>query len=365
MNNDKIVYVLVTNGGGMDGRDHTDKGGKEIARNPKESEAAKPEKLDTEWHQVGDKMALVNMQTGAIVKEFDAAGKESKDSALKQRIVEEGGKEFYEYYDEKDPSKGDYRKYDADSPNTFKGKYVPDPAAKAQAITRKAEAGARFYRWLDQNPKATEQQVKDFIWNDSQESIRAGLPDQYQKGWDFISGPVQDARAAAVIQGTSVKPASAPDPMNAPNTSTGNTEGGTEGEATFFQGGKITSYGYKNDETPDQNSSDGIGAFVPDAEAKKIRAGQDSTYKLRAGDLAISPDVEESFREKGIKPGDRVTITYGNGSKHTGRWMDRTANDKQAEKLGLKPLRGRFDIYSPNGRHAKDGVKVVSFARVG
>jgi len=137
---------------------------------------------------------------------------------------------------------------------------------------------------------------------------------------------------------------------------------GSAGTPIYFQGGKITSYGYSNDETPDSNSSAGVGSFVPDSEEQKIKSGQSSTYKLREGDLAVSPDVEESFRENGIRPGQWVTITYADGSKHTGRWMDRTANDEQAAKLGLKKLRGRFDIYSPKGKHSRDGSKVVSYA---
>ncbi len=188
----------------------------EIARLPTALREDLNNKLDFVWTGKGDGNAKNPMkglgddilQQGLLAGMYGATEKWQDEKFL---------------YDKNDPSKGDYRKYDADSPNTFKGKYVPDPAAKAQAITRKAEAGARFYRWLDQNPKATEQQVKDFIWNDSQESIRAGLPDQYQKGWTgMITGPIADATAAAMIQGQTMKP---------PGMTDTKTTTGAQGEA--------------------------------------------------------------------------------------------------------------------------------------
>ncbi len=37
--------------------------------------------------------------------------------------------------------------------------------------------------------------------------------------------------------------------------------------------GRTTAYGYPNGETPDRNSSDGIGAWVSTAEAARITAG--------------------------------------------------------------------------------------------
>lgn len=116
--------------------------------------------------------------------------------------------------------------------------------------------------------------------------------------------------------------------------------------------GRTTAYGYRNDPTPDSNSSAGIGAFVPDDEAAKIKRGEPSDYRLRAGDLAVSPDIESQFRKQGISPGDQVTLAYADGTTHTGRWMDRTDGS----------LDGRFDLYSPNGPAANDGSRITGFA---
>lgn len=117
-------------------------------------------------------------------------------------------------------------------------------------------------------------------------------------------------------------------------------------------GGKVTSYGYASDETPDANSAAGIGAWVSDEEADRIRAGEDTPNKLRAGDLAVSPDIEEEFRRAGIAPGDTVTVRLDDGTQRQARWMDRTAAD----------LSGRFDFYSPDGIDPLDGRAVLGFS---
>ncbi len=115
--------------------------------------------------------------------------------------------------------------------------------------------------------------------------------------------------------------------------------------------GRTTAYGYANDETPDRNSSDGIGAFVSTAEAARIRRGEPSELRLRPGDLAVSRDIEAQFRARGIRPGDPVTLQYADGTTHTGRWMDRTDGS----------LDGRFDLYSPSGPPPNDGSKITGF----
>jgi len=115
--------------------------------------------------------------------------------------------------------------------------------------------------------------------------------------------------------------------------------------------GRTTAYGYANDETPDANSSAGIGAFVSSAEAEKIKRGEPSEMRLRSGDLAVSRDIEAQFRAQGIRPGDAVTLHYADGTTHTGRWMDRTDGS----------LDGRFDLYSPNGPPSNDGSKITGF----
>lgn len=132
--------------------------------------------------------------------------------------------------------------------------------------------------------------------------------------------------------------------------------------------GTVTSYGYANDETPDRNSRAGIGAFVPDAEIAKIKRGEPSDYKLRTGDLAVSPDVEAEFRRAGVKPMDKVLVKMADGSVHRARWMDVTATDDDVKSGRIRgvtvPLRGRFDLYSPHEKHSLDGEKVVGWQKL-
>ena len=116
-------------------------------------------------------------------------------------------------------------------------------------------------------------------------------------------------------------------------------------------GARITSYGYSNDPTPDSNSRAGIGAFVPDVEQAKIKAGQASPYRLRDGDIAVSPDIEAQFRKAGINPGDELVLHGEGGASRRVRWMDRTS----------PKLQGRVDFYSPNGAPGDDGGAVTGF----
>jgi hypothetical protein len=138
-----------------------------------------------------------------------------------------------------------------------------------------------------------------------------------------------------------------PDASLFPNTSTDSD--GTKNAIN----GRQTSYGYAGDPYSDRNSEKGIGAFVPGSEEAKIKNGQYSDYKLRAGDIAVSPDIESSFRKAGVSPGQNVTVNYADGTTHTGRWMDKTADY----------LSNRVDLYSPNGPNSRDGTKITSFSK--
>jgi hypothetical protein len=122
-------------------------------------------------------------------------------------------------------------------------------------------------------------------------------------------------------------------------------------------GDRITSYGYSGDPTPDRNSSAGIGAWVGDAEAARIRAGENTPNKLRAGDLAVSRDVESRLLEAGIEPGQSIRLKLSDGSTVAGRWMDRTADAYKGHTL-----KNRFDLYSPDGVSQLDGRTVVSWS---
>jgi hypothetical protein len=101
--------------------------------------------------------------------------------------------------------------------------------------------------------------------------------------------------------------------------------------------GKVTSYGYKSDPTSDTNSANGIGSY---------------DNRLTKDSIAISPDIES----EGVKMGDKVELTLADGSTVTKQVDDRTAKTYKG-----KPLKGRFDFYSPEGVHPQDGQKVVSY----
>ena len=70
---------------------------------------------------------------------------------------------------------------------------------------------------------------------------------------------------------------------------------------------------------------------------------------------------EKALKESGIGKGDMVQVNLSNGQTIKVRWDDRTADDKTAHRLGLNPLRGRWDIYSKSGQHPLDGIEVRSF----
>jgi hypothetical protein len=113
--------------------------------------------------------------------------------------------------------------------------------------------------------------------------------------------------------------------------------------------GRVTSYGYKGDTTPDANSSAGIGAFT-----KHLIAGQS---------FSTSYDIEQKFRDAGIKPNDKVELTLSNGEKVVKIWHDRGATPEQARKMGLRNYSGRFDFYSPNGPDKRSDMAVVGFRK--
>jgi hypothetical protein len=113
-------------------------------------------------------------------------------------------------------------------------------------------------------------------------------------------------------------------------------------------GGKVTSYGYKADPWKDNASKNRVGAW---------------NNTLDENSLAISPDIQEQFKLRGIKQGDWVELQLADGSTVRRQYSDHTATDEQAKKLGLPPLRGRFDFFSPSGLHAKDGVQVTNFRK--
>lgn len=121
-------------------------------------------------------------------------------------------------------------------------------------------------------------------------------------------------------------------------------------------GGKITRYGMKNDRWGD-SASLGIGKY------KQPTGFRDNV--LRPTSLAVSPDVREAFVKAGIKPLGEVEIFLTEQTRIRRTWDDVTANDHQAQALGLPPLRGRFDLFCPNNENQSlDGLKVIGFRKV-
>lgn len=120
-----------------------------------------------------------------------------------------------------------------------------------------------------------------------------------------------------------------------------------EGKALKSEG-KVTYYNFPGDPYSDSNSRNLIGAW---------------NNKLDKDSLAISPDIERKFQAAGIGKGDPVELTLADGSTVIRTWDDRTMQDEQATRKFGKPLRGRFDFHSPDGKQAKDGMAVVSFRK--
>jgi hypothetical protein len=118
--------------------------------------------------------------------------------------------------------------------------------------------------------------------------------------------------------------------------------------------GRVTSYGYPNDETPDTYSSMGIGSFSGQEAIRAAKRGDSHPMQLQAGDIAVSPDKERELRAAGIRPGDEIELTYSDGRTHRGRWMDRTS----------KRLRGRWDLYTPGGPSPLNDTPVTSFRKL-
>ena len=109
-------------------------------------------------------------------------------------------------------------------------------------------------------------------------------------------------------------------------------------------GGRITSYGYLTDSTPDHFSSSGIGAF---------------TQHLSSGiSLAVSRDIESMFHVRGINPRDPVEVRLASGDVLQLRWDDRTASEYAG-----KVLLGRFDIYDKDAPSRYVDSQVTGFRK--
>jgi hypothetical protein len=128
-------------------------------------------------------------------------------------------------------------------------------------------------------------------------------------------------------------------------------------------GSRITQFGQtgKNggvkDSLLDWRSALGMGFKVPPAEQEKIKKGIPSIHKMKAGDVAVSPDIREQLEAQGVKYMDTITLKLEDGTTHTGRWMDVTA-----EKFEGKTMSGRWDLYTPEGNNPLDGKQVTGWS---
>jgi hypothetical protein len=243
------------------------------------------------------------------------------------------------------------------------GKEAINPTVRENALVKMATVELQMEAWMGSNPNATPEQARQQLstlitGNATASSAKAML----------------DAAAAAAA--AKPAPAVAPSAVGAPTPDTwkqirGRIEQQTapapaapSEPAPAPPKSKVTSYGYKADPWADTLSAMGIGSFSGNAAEKAAKLGKDHPMRLKPGDLAVSPDVERQLRRAGVKPADPIEIVFADGTTHRGRWMDRTANDAQARRLKLPPLRGRWDIYSPDGSSPLNDKPVTSFRRL-
>ena len=243
------------------------------------------------------------------------------------------------------------------------GKEVVNSTARDNAQVKMATVRMQMQAWQASNPEATpeqaRQQLSTFIAGNATAASATTLLDNVARAaaakatqaakqpdgslfppdWKAIRGRIEQPAAPAA-------PAPPMEPAPAPPKS------------------KVTSYGYKGDRWSDPLSAMAVGSFSGTAAEKSAKLGKDHPMLLKPGDLAVSPDVERQLRRAGVKPADPIEIVFADGTTHRGRWMDRTANDAQARAKGLPPLRGRWDIYSPDGSSPLNDKPVTSFRRI-
>ena len=186
----------------------------------------------------------------------------------------------------------------------------------------------------DASPEQASSQLKAILGKSAQDGAAARI---MEKNKPRASGYVVPAGMGGVYV-----PPVAPSP-----TPTKSEDLINKGKAIKAEG-KVTSYNFPGDAYSDTNSRNLIGAW---------------NNKLTENSLAISPDIERKFKSSGIGKGDPVELTLADGSTVIRNWDDRTMQDEQATRKFGKPLRGRFDFHSPDGKQASDGMAVVSFRK--
>lgn len=128
----------------------------------------------------------------------------------------------------------------------------------------------------------------------------------------------------------------------------------------------IDRWNYTPPATKPQASSDmgeptgKVTEYYPSEGYRSATTGAFNANKLDNESMAVSPDIQQQFKDWGIKPFDKVKLTLANGQTVVRRYDDHTATDEEARKQGLPPLRGRYDFRVPvKGASGVDGVKVA------
>jgi hypothetical protein len=238
--------------------------------------------------------------------------------------------------------RGSFGKFRVPGPvdlKTGKPTEVIDPQKEDAAALSRAKVTRSLMGYLKKNPDATEDEIDRVMGQ-----AMAGHLDKNQAA--EMLGEMKSENPSGLI------PPPPPGTYDIPD--------GVENVTS----GKVTKFGYTMDPNADKLSAKRIAAFSGKKGEDAANAGKDHPNLLKRGDLAVSPDIEEEFTAAGVKPGDFVKVKLKNGKTRTVRWMDRTATDEQAKALGLPPLRGRWDFYTPDGKEPDDGSQVVSFVPV-
>ena len=235
-------------------------------------------------------------------------------------------KDAKEMYEERKKGKGSLpteiaQRYEMSSTlyNWYKGGVFGSPETKG-AVEAFKQAEADWKTISGRNQGTLNEAKKEFMMQHRVESARAALIPGESRNLFFESVKENKGR-----------------PMGGLGSPQASNDAGDSA-------GKITKYGYEKpgEADYDSNSARGIGA---------------ADNQLTPGEsVALSPDLEKAT---GAKIGDKVVVTLSNGDKMVKRFDDRTMQDEQAIKKFGKPLRGRVDIYSPDGNHPLDGVKVA------
>ncbi len=248
------------------------------------------------------------------------------------------------------------------------GKEVENATVKENALVKMATVELQLQTWMEANPEATPEQARaqlaTLITGNATAASAKTLLDNVSR-----AAAAQATQAAKQPDG-SLFPVDWKairkriDPQAAPAPATPTTPATPVEPTPAPAKSKVTSYGYKGDEWSDPLSAMAVGSFSGTAAEKSAKLGKPHPMLLQPGDLAVSPDVERKLRDADVKPGETIELVFADGTTHRGRWMDRTANDKQARAKGLPPLRGRWDIYSPDGTSPLNDKPVTSFRRL-